>query len=162
MIRFEVASCCSAKLLVGFDDNNADFNNNKFGSKAPTNRVTVFKWVKEQIKEAKMEGEAILMINTRSTQVMINEVLFLLGASHTPWMKKTKHLDTELRVWWFPIHEYETPAGSLELLQEQQAEDLKAFLEDCEERSPGEDHEDEVANEDHHQQHLAAENMGKE
>lgn len=114
----QMPHCCTAKLAIAFDEMNGQGQPGAAMSNTfPESRTVVLKWVREKIIKCKRDGEAILLFNTKHDQVMINEVLLLLGAKHTPWLTKTKHLETKLRTWWFEIYTYEMPAGGLATLR---------------------------------------------
>ena len=162
MYMHEVPSCCAAKVAVSFDENNSDRTDHRWGDTRADSPHVVFKWVKEKIATCKKNGDAILMFNTKSDQVMINEVLFLLGAESTGWLKKTKHLETNLRTWWFPLHEYRTPDGNITTLREKHKDELRAFMAEARDLTTSEKYADEIWGRVNDEQMAAIAEMGKE
>ncbi len=128
MMMTIMPKCCTARLAVSFDKTNGSNTHDVFGDTPAETPTNVLDWVKTAVIQCKRKGYATLLFNTKSDQVMINEVLILLGADHTPWMRKTKHLETKLRTWWFPLFEYEMPGGSLGTLRKDREEHWSAEM----------------------------------
>ena len=92
--------CCTARVLCDFgQDDNSEGVEGEYHSK--DNLVDRINAAIEQRKE---EGLGCLTAMTTSTQETANIVLQELGFQSSEWMDKPEHPETQLKLWWLPLH----------------------------------------------------------
>ncbi len=95
--------CCTAKILVGFE--NSSTAENDWNNPAPKTKEGLEKYILKEIKYYKEKGKAFLCATTNNEQKDIHLVLLKLGFFHSTWMGKRQHNETKVRLWWYPLEE---------------------------------------------------------
>jgi hypothetical protein len=67
--------------------------------------VEIRKFLTDAAEQCTRGGDAALVVTTNNQQRMVNEVLKGMGFQHTPWMNKLMHPETQVRLWWLPLHD---------------------------------------------------------
>jgi len=87
--------CCTAKIIT-------DFGQSPVAAGGPHHQTvgTVEEFIKKQITSYYHSGLAMFVATTNSQQVAANKALRNLGFKSSPWISKTQHPETKVRLWW--------------------------------------------------------------